>query len=395
VLIFGFLSLTALLTSYVRPEYFLAFLFFAFLSLLFLFMKKQAKWLYINIFVLSVIAILLIATIGFPLGAGSGRSFCAFKQHFSLNWVEWTQSDLNPWTDSDQIVHGCFGAVGSTMQCVFSKPLLVIRHIRTNIISWPGNTKDLFLYPSQHGAPNLRYARLLGIYFLTLIAFVFLALARFSASNLKVVWRQTSFLAAVTALLVVPSFLSSILIYPRDHYLLLFAVPFFAVCLVLTRECSFRLKRGVSLATIAIGIYFLLQTSVYLEPVKDLRTKTTIEFLDSLGLTQNMHLLEAEGGFHFYLSSNWRRVPEDRKAEPFSLFILKHDINAIMLTESLSNDSRFRYDVEWLAFLSNFERFGFVRYVVPGTTRFFFLRNSFAGDHGEECESKSFVAHPL
>lgn len=366
-LIFGILSLTALVASYIRPEYFLAFLIFAFISCLIKFRQKQTNPQYISLFIVATIAVLLLVTLGLPMGRESGRSFLAFQQHFSLNWVQWTQSDLNPWTNSRQIIHKCFGNSDSTIRCALYNPALMTKHVLSNLLSFPQKAITFLLYPARHDVENFRYFKLLIVHMLLLIAMGILALGKFRLVTIKSTWPLVSTTVVATTILAVPPLLSSALIYPRDHYLLLLVVLFFASFLILARDCNLQPKRGVLLLILLFGALFLLQTPVRFKPPERMNIVRAIDFLDSLSVHQNVHLLEAEGGLNCYLSTNWSRVAEYEKSESFRAFMKRRNINAVMLTDRLMNDSRLRSDSEWLDFISKPQDWGFDKIAVPGT----------------------------
>jgi hypothetical protein len=52
---------------------------------------------------------------------------------------------------------------------------------------------------------------------------------------------------------------------------------------------------------------------------------------------------------------------------PFDRFRREQKINMILVTDALLNDTRFRDDPEWKAFLDNYESVGFVKLIVRGT----------------------------
>ncbi|MEI6810047.1 MAG: hypothetical protein WCN95_15120 [bacterium] len=123
----------------------------------------------------------------------------------------------------------------------------------------------------------------------------------------------------------------------------------------------------MSLLTLLVGTLFLFQTPIISEPSTELHVRRAIDFLDSLQLHQKVQLLEAEGGFHFYLPTNWSRVAEYEKTESYTAFARRRRINAIMLTERLAKDSRFKSDSQWQDFVSNPTNSGFARLGVTGT----------------------------
>ena len=371
---FGVLSLVALVASYARPEYFLAFMVSACLSLCLLFRGSPGKKQLASFAVMTLLAVLLICFMGYPLGGESGRSFVAFSQHFSINWVGWTQSDLHAITDSEQIARKCFGSANTAIQCLFNDPTLVMRHIISNILSLPGRAVEVIILPSRNFSEHLRFSRLLGAYILFICAMGILVFGKLRWSVIKTTLPLVSNQSVALVICVLPPLISSVLIYPRDHYLLLLVVPILAALLVLVRDCSLQPEKNVPFFALLVGVFFLFQTPVLSEPEGNLPVKRAIAFLDSLHINQPVQMLESQGGFHYYLAKNWSRVAEYEKSEPFLDFMSHRHINAIMLSDELRNDTRFKSDSQWQEFVADPATANFLKLDVPDTPWVLFIR---------------------
>jgi len=371
--IFGTVSLAALATSYVRPEYFVAFLLSTFACFTIALRAKRRRD-YITPSAVVTTAVLVLIIHGFPMGGEGGRRFVAFQQHFSLNWVNWTSSELNPWSDSGQIIRDCFGDAHSATQCALRNPALVLKHILANTKSLPSSAADLFLCPSQRYGGNLWYSKLPNFYFLALLAFAMLTIGRFSFSRVRSVWRSTMHMTGATVILLTSPLVASLLIYPRDHHLLLLTAPALGLCLVLARDCCVKFQYAPVFCSLTVGAFFLFlmpvvfqATPVLFQASDELPVKTTVVFLKSLEPDQDVQLLDAEGGFHHYLDDKWHRIKVGAKNEPFHAFRERTHINAILLTDRLAKDSRFRSDSEWQQFISSPEAYDFTSIAIPGT----------------------------
>jgi len=110
-------SIGTLVCSYARPEFFLTYLLILMLYVVVV-VVRVARRSEIRIWrellglgaALSVSAVLLYV-LGLPaFSSGSGgRSFIAFGQHFSRNWLYWTGGDLSLWDDWEPITAQNFG----------------------------------------------------------------------------------------------------------------------------------------------------------------------------------------------------------------------------------------------------------------------------------------------
>jgi hypothetical protein len=121
-------------------------------------------------------------------------------------------------------------------------------------------------------------------------------------------------------------------------------------------------------------------------------TLEAIQFIQALDITSEVHLLSQEFGYTTYLAENWGQPsctidgcgnwkavwsgqksaldPNDpSKSVPFDSFRRNQKINMILVTDDLLNDTRFRGDAEWEAFLKNPESVGFVKLVLPDGKR--------------------------
>ena len=129
-----FASIGALLASYVRPEYFLTY-FLSSLLVIFACIREYKKLdrHYLGSFVAyGLLSGLLLAVLGLPLSGN--RSMLAFGQHFSLNWVSWSDSSLNPWTNWQEIVSQNFGSAHSILEAFVENPSAFLRHIYFNLL---------------------------------------------------------------------------------------------------------------------------------------------------------------------------------------------------------------------------------------------------------------------
>lgn len=278
-----------------------------------------------------------------------------------------------------------FGDADTVMEYALNNPPLVLRHVFTNALSFPRRAAAMIFAPSQYYGKNYRYSRLFGCHILALFAFAMLAFGNLTFVEISKAWKSSIQLISSTSILIIPPIIATFLIYPRDHYLLLLIVPVFGSVLILTRGCCLQIERYRLFVSLAIGVFFLMSTSSVYLPTTNMPTIATIKFLASLQPKEKVNMLEAQGGFNFYLGRNWRRVEQYDKKEPFESFLLKKRVNMILITEKLTNDSRFQSDEEWLNFLSDPERLNFSRISIPGTTWELLICNNLLEPSGEEA----------
>ncbi|WP_190715447.1 hypothetical protein [Oscillatoria sp. FACHB-1406] len=359
-------ALFALLVAFVRPEYFLAFVLFSVV----LFAVAIAQWKAQGEFPLKPLltyalpSIFLLAWFGLPISGD--RSLMAFGQHFSIHWVMWNNSDFNPWTNWEWILSQNFGNVHSVGEVIISNSSLFFKHILANL-------GDLRL------APGFLKPRIIDSSLLSEAAFLFsiFIACLIPLGNLKKNILLHKKLLLASAIFLLTSLVSIFLIYPREHYILGFFVPFLALIAICFGSPSAEQSPKIR----ARNILFLCSLLLILTPLPyfkksnpSLQNLNVIAFLQSINLQESVRLLEAEGGYNIYLGSNFKRIPEYSKQVDFDRFLQMEKINGIILSEALKRDRRFKTDREWLDFLNNYQTAGFVKMDIPNTEKQLLLK---------------------
>ena len=353
-------SIGSLLVAFVRPEFFVSYILSLIIFIAAIIFGKnariQAKYL-IGYILLSVFLILVF---GIPFSGT--RSFIAFGQHFAKNWVKWNGIDLNPWTNWKEIISQTFGSAQSIIGALVQNPSMFLRHIIFNLTNILKISPNLVL---PDFFPNDLISKILAIISLIVLGILNLA-------NIQKRFKEVRFLILFIGILILPGFISTIIILPRDHYLILIIVLItISVAILVGKESSGQLdvdhRQIVLLGLFAITItpYFANPRSLNLpQPIKD-----TILFIESLDIKEQVNLLETEGGYAYYLGENYQRIKESDKDTNFFQFLIEQDINMIVLTEKLSNDNRFRDDTEWHDFLTNLSDYKFIQLEIPHTDK--------------------------
>jgi len=359
------IAMGALLTSFVRPEYFVAFVLAIFVLL---FLAKDDGMLAcgrrqytLGAFILTIGC--LIALFGVPLGGS--RSLVAFGQHFSLHWVGWTHSSLNPWTEWQTIISRNFSGATSLTDAVASNPVLFGRHMLANLYHVPQVLIHAF-FPINIRTDDVSEALLALILLLSLWA----ACRGFSD---KLASHKGLLLGLM--IFVVPPLVSVTVIYPREHYIT------FIACLMMIFIAVFTggkgrgiIPNGAKFVPLALLLIAVVPSVSGLK--RPMPTLKTIEFLRTLGVTKTVNLLEEEGGYGIYVGKNYHRINPVPKRLSFNAFAKKTHLNAIVLSRNLLKDSRLRDDSEWKYFLKNYNRFGFIHMPIPKTSRDLLIRKA-------------------
>lgn len=397
------LAIAFLFLSFIRPEYFLSFL-----LVIIYFLYQQLKRIrrnsnlslivknsYKKITTLILISGLLITIFGLPIATNNNetsRTWIAFCQHFSYLWlIRNPRVNLNPYTDCDIIISTVFGSSQSFTAAIAANPQEFLTHLFINFLSYFDHFIAVLLVDFQdYGATFNQFVRhtefilCLAILSFILIKTKFQKHALFSNfdETLKVAYFVT----------IIPTFIVSILINPRFHYLVIqsaltFVIITYSFANIISNErfklSSFvPLKVAVIFTTIALffltpnlarGWCILPNACLVERHIKvsqnPLKTASTIAFIQSLNLSANQptNFLEAEGGIAIYLSNNYQYISHYEKKQNFQSFVKSNNINMILITENLLKDTRYRDDRELKEVLQQPQLFGFKAFTVPQT----------------------------
>jgi len=304
----------------------------------------------------------------------------AFGQHYACNWVVWNHSAQNPWTNWESIVQQDFGDVSSPIQAVISNPAAIARHTFYNISRTPGGLKHLFHSNFPRGYP-LRFS---FIFFSLVLIFALLPFAnkvriKSHVDRIRANFHRRRFLLFQVSLILFPVLLSIVLISPRGHYLLMLGALLATAGAILIFEQPALKKRESNYTLVAL---ICATPLLFIRPAMDKQevalqeNLAVIQFLDSLNVKEKVTILEAEGGYHYYLGHNYTRVPEYSKQTGFLNFLTKEHINLIVVSQVLLQDTRFTNDEEWHDFINCPSVLGFVRIDMPMSSRYILVKKS-------------------
>jgi hypothetical protein len=319
------------------------------------------------IFFLSIAFSLgLLAIFGNPL-QGS-RSFMAFGQHYSLNYVKWHNLEINPWTNWNNIVAKSFGDADSIGSALRANPVAFFSHLASNCIRLPRELANLFIpwLAILKKANILAFKgvsfRLIGVAFLSAILILYLIGAwRLKPSGFRQglakmytdINRSLEKLSFLMLFVLSIPFGISVLIHPRAHYLVMllpvillvgaiFTDVFIGTPLVIMGSAR---KKKAAFIYLGFAIFIAVTTSGVTSPRP---TYEIINALKTLHLQPPLNILEASGGFNIYLGSGFKRIAEydKSKSESCSAFFERKSVGLVLVDKNLLNDTRFKDDAD-------------------------------------------------
>jgi len=394
-------SLGGLMGSYVRPELFVVYILLSlgYLGILIVLVLKKIRSIGRNWIVLAgwaVISLLCLIFLGVP-ASGTDRLMVAFAQHFSLHWVEWNHLSLNGWTDYPQIMAQVFGSIQSPWQALVGHPGLFMKHILANAAQMVPVFWNLFfdhtpviLLPWRRNQENI-------LLFIVAIGFLIYSLlptqtifkgrnglpwkefGKMLTKRLGEVWKtnavQNAAPLVATAGYLLSAPLSILVIWPEVHYLLLNGLIYILMLALLAvhRAGTISIKYALIFGLVLMAVTPPFISNKSSGPLNN----NTIQFLNTLKITGNVVMLEADGGYEYYVTAYpVQRIRHDAKSGNFNEFLSQSGINMVVVSPVLLNEYRYANDEEWINFLENYPAFGFERQDIPGSDRWVLISSA-------------------
>lgn len=329
----------ALLATYARPEFFLSFLALCALAAGWYFWQRRRapQPLPYPLLALLASAGLLILLFGSPLSGQ--RSIIAFAQHFAMNYATWhPEIDASPWMHSKTfVVHGFGREVTSIGDAFFLNPSLFMRHIGTNLLALVTHTGH-FVYAmlvtpwlSELAFPGRRYLLLLLV-----VVAISMADWRRTWQNLRSGFRQDGWYWLSLLVILAPTFISCILLLPRDHYVVFQMMLYVSLAGIVLRAYTFRplpsLVRGVGYGLASLLLLAFLWPHWQLNrqpkptPLANLiRALDKIPIQGTINMTGNVSMM-----YRLYLGQNWHYLYLDQyRPSDMHTFVAQNSINCL------------------------------------------------------------------
>lgn len=289
---------------------------------------------------------------------GNGRMLITFGQHFALNYCRWNHITNKPfWIDwvfylQDNFLNKPKGDIISN----------IAHHLLSNIGNYLksiGKIFTSFVLPVFHKKLNIHSILLAMVAIGILLKFS--AIEKLKKENIKAAFQTNSSLLKVLCLWCIPTFASSIIAYPRDHYVIL-QVPFFAILFILFISSFIKTGYNIKLLFgVAVLLFFAKPKSNsfdyfdLLREQKSLCNITTANYLRTQYPTQPVKVFDFEGNINSILPENFSNNSVDfftTGATSVSHYIDSAKMDIIYITPSLLNSTFTKNDTllhNWIA----------------------------------------------
>ena len=362
-----------LVVAYARPEFYLSFVlsFFATICCIY-YNRKTFTKKDIPVFLLTIIAIILLHIIfRFPSNDffGYNRSVAAFYQHYAWNYKWRTGSTIDAWLYWEDLAKQQFGDCNSMWCIIKSKPSIFISNTLFNIKNY---FVSIFANSFSYIFPlGIFHGRKLKLLLTVIIAITFIALL--SRKTTRIYFKKQiiefRFYLLLSFIFCAPTFISCMLIFPRDHYLYL-QMLFLLLILISVFGVLFESISLKPIVFIVFGSLLLLATP-NIDKYKFLKTNTSSDVLCNKKLVTHLeknysdkpHVIFTNLPFiNGILPTNFKEINTvfgKKKEIPFTHYLDSAQIDIVILIPSILRDPHIKSDSTWLNFLNNYEQYHF------------------------------------
>ncbi len=308
--------------------------------------RSQAKSMRVRNF-----SAVLVGALGIPAALvflhgspfAGGRSWLAFSQHFSL------RNSLvgeDPWLDSAEIVGRSFPGVESVGQALLSNPSVFISHLFSNLAGFPTSLLHQVL-----GGPAISSMMLLVLSVSMLVSIGIQP--RLAFSKLRVKLRCASrgrkkigniFLVVIAILFLVAVMIPILVIFPRDHYLLVPAGLLILMLVVIQSRFGSPKLTAVLPFAITFLLFALLAGQVFQQTIG--RMTYPAPNAKTLSLMRNSDtdwkVLSSGWGLDFSLNAFVERAEivnpnELAPGKGLEQFLTESGVNAVWIPDQVAN----------------------------------------------------------
>ena len=277
----------------------------------------------------------LICAHGSPIDT-TNRSWTAFVQHFALRHA---QLGEDPWLDASAIASRYFGNATSVIEAARNEPLAFLGHLYANLRSSPHEfLYNVLSWPSPQAIAFIVISGL-GIS-LSLLLAPRTTLLKLRSLGGKVLQPKYRVSTLMTFLLLVALAEPIVIIYPRDHYLLL---PLTVILpLILAIQFRVGLRRMASLTPALLSLILLVTLLLHtagLAIEKSSQPTSLASAVESLKQDDRQwRMLGIDWGLEVFVPG-LVQVSDDapENGETFREFIKRQRINLMLVNDRFSN----------------------------------------------------------
>lgn len=369
------ITLACLICTYARPEFYVAFLLMLVITILTIYynrksIKKKDVYLFF-VFLLCIIILHLIFRFPSNDFFGYNRGVAAFYQHYAWNYKMRTlDTSFDAWLNWEDLAKNTFSDCNS-MWCVIKTHTKIfisntLFNVRTYIVQLIKTITYVFPVGLFYGNKKHKIL-LLGVF----ILFILLLIKKDSRKYFTQKIIAYKFYLLMIFCFIFPTFLSCIIIFPRDHYLFL-QLLFWLLIFVSLFGYLFEYVSDKPLVFIVFGLLLYLATPKiinysFLKATTDNHTlcvKKLVRHLEK-DFDRKQHTIFTNLPFvHGMLPSNFNEMNtifDKKKNIPFKHYLDSAQYDIIIVVPSLLRDPHIKNDSTWTHFFNHYEEYNFKR----------------------------------
>lgn len=387
------LCIVLLLASYARPELYLSFIISVVIFLFYYFAEKIYLKAYspYHLILFLLAATLLHFIFWFPSNSYNGypRNLAAFFQHYMVNMFylnKATEYDWIYWKDAHKAI---FANSDSILSIIIHYPKEFFTHVLLNCKNYTIEiiAKNIcVIFPFLSGMNKLFLSGSVLVFTVSIL----LLLKKGIRSQFKAVLKSHVFYLVMLAIWGIPTVISSIVIYPREHYIMLnyflFIIP---LCLLFSlvanriqqlQSLKYMLILGVVLIPLlssSKNYYFFLTD----HDKNNMCSRKALEHIKNKHLDQHIQYTFFADIHCFigFLPNNFKEINtifDKTKDVPFTAILEFNKPDFILVNNCINYSPSMKDDTSWMQFIKNPYAYGYRYEFVKDCPYYYLVRNT-------------------
>lgn len=357
-------TLAFYIAAYARPELFSSFVLISFVTAFYLFKERKLvrSWLPLLIIVVGIIAVnFIIYRLPADSYKGINRTYIAFSQHYAINYVIEHKAHFNPVSEWIDFAHKTFGTCAD-FGCILKTHFgLVLHNSILNLKNYAFTLMQFvitILFPVKIiGNKKLQLLIIAGFILLTILVLANQTTRKKFAEQLQ----QHKLLLLILFLFGLPSMGASVLIFPRQHYLLMHCLLLIFITAMLINSISLSHKIHPGLVCLLFIPLLIISPSAkkynYYQLERENKNHCSehlVEYLTAKNDSKPHVIFSNHLSLSMMLPGNFSDYNTEYEYKPgmqFSSILRQKNIDYIVVRDILLHEKLLNSDSSWTNFM--------------------------------------------
>lgn len=366
------ITFTFYVAAYARPELFSSFVLICLVTLYVLYKNRSSYKNWMPLAILFLIIILIhFSVYQFPANyyKGIDRTYIAFSQHYAINYVIEHKGGFNPvseWIDfAKKEFTDC-----STFGCIIKNHLNLVFH--NSVLNFKNYVFVLMQFITGILFPAMiirKHVLHLIVFIMFLLMIVFVLFHKPSRNSFTGKIKEHQLLLIILFLFGLPSIGTSVLIFPRQHYLIMHSILILFV-IALMIDSLFIIKKFHPAFVLSLcGILLFKSPDAskynYYQSNRENKNQCNKELINYLTASNNYkkHVVFSNHlSLSMMLPENFNDFNTEYEYKPgmqFSNILSEKKIDYILVRDILMQEKLLNSDTSWINFMQNPEKYNF------------------------------------